>query len=229
MKPKEEVRMSEVFWRKEGRVGCITLRRARALNALTLDMIRTLSEALEAWREDPGVHAVLIESADERAFCAGGDIRAVREAAHSGEWNQIETFFAEEYALNLAIATYPKPYIALIDGICMGGGVGISVHGAYRVATERARFAMPETGIGFFPDIGASYVLPRLPGALGFYLGLTGRVLEGGDGVRAGFATHFVPHTALAALREALIADGPAVLAGFALPLRPSPSTRCGR
>lgn len=213
--------MREVEWRQEGRIGRITLRRERALNALTLGMIRDITEALGAWREDPFVHAVLIESADERAFCAGGDIRAVREATVRQDWNAIETFFAEEYALNLAIATYPKPYIALIDGICMGGGIGISVHGTFRVATERARFAMPETGIGFFPDIGASHVLPRLPGALGFYLGLTGRILEGGDGVHAGFATHFVPHDRLAPLREALIADGPAVLAAFAVPPPP--------
>lgn len=213
--------MADVLWRKEGRVGRITLTRERALNALTLEMIRDLSAALEAWREDPQVHAVLIESASERAFCAGGDIRAVREAALGGKWNDIETFFAEEYALNLAIATYPKPYIALIDGICMGGGIGISVHGTFRVATEAARFAMPETGIGFFPDIGASYILPRLPGALGYYLGLTGRILEGSDGVWAGFATHFVPRARLGALREALVADGPAALAPFAEPLPP--------
>ena len=207
-------------WR-EGRVGRLELNRPRALNALDLGMIVGLAEALAGWREAPEVQAVVITGAGERAFCAGGDIRAVREAALAGDGIAIERFFADEYALNEGIASYPKPYIALIDGICMGGGIGVSVHGDIRVASEHARFAMPETGIGFFPDIGASYFLPRLPGALGLYLALTGAELRGADAVHAGLATHFVPRTAFPALEAALIADGPAVVAGFATPLPP--------
>jgi len=208
-----------VLVRKDGRVGRILLNRPRALNALDLEMIRHCAHALELWRSDPAVHAVVIEGAGERAFCAGGDIRAVRTHAMAGNRAAVESFFAEEYALNRVIAEYPKPYIALIDGICMGGGIGLSVHGAYRVATEHALFAMPETAIGFLPDIGASYVLPRLPGCLGIYLGLTGTRLQGADGVHAGFATHFVPRERLAALAAALAEDGPAVLGAHAAPL----------
>ena len=130
-----------------------------------------------------------------------------------------ETFFREEYQLNLMIATYPKPYIALIDGICMGGGIGVSVHAPYRVATEHAAFAMPETAIGFFPDIGATFFLPRLPGQLGTYLGLTGVRMQGADAVHAGLATHFVPRADLPALSRALAEDGPAALGLHAAPL----------
>ena len=133
----------------------------------------------------------------------------------------MERFFAEEYALNAEIARFPKPYVALIDGICMGGGIGISVHGQMRVATEHAVFAMPETAIGMFPDIGATFFLPRLPGALGLYLGLTGQRMTGADAVHAGLATHFVPRARLAALRAALVADGAAAVAPLAEALPP--------
>lgn len=210
---------SHVVARRDGRVGRILLGRPQALNALDLSMIRGLTSALRAWQDEPEIHAVVVEGAGGRAFCAGGDIRAIRAAAIAGDTEAVEAFFAEEYALNRLIAEYPKPYIALIDGICMGGGIGVSVHGTARVATEAALFAMPETGIGFFPDIGASYVLPRLPGAIGYYLGLTGARLTGADAVHAGLATHFVPRATLPALSEALARDGVAVLAGFAAPL----------
>ena len=153
-----------VIARRDGRVGRIVLNRPQTLNALDLPMIRACARALETWRDDPHVHAVVIEGAGDRAFCAGGDVRALRQYELDGEHHKAETFFREEYELNLMIATYPKPYIALIDGICMGGGIGVSVHAPYRVATERAAFAMPETAIGFFPDIGATFFLPRLPG-----------------------------------------------------------------
>ena len=189
---------SSVLASLEGRVGRIVLNRPKALNALDLDMIRTCTRALEQWRDDPHAHAVMIEGAGDRAFCAGGDIRAVRQFHLQGRTDQVEAFFSEEYALNFMIATWPKPYIALIDGICMGGGIGLSVHGAYRVATEHALFAMPETGIGFFPDIGATYVLPRLPGRLGTYLALTGARLQGADAVHAGLATQFTPSRIIA-------------------------------
>jgi enoyl-CoA hydratase len=208
-----------VIARRDGRVGRIVLNRPQTLNALDLPMIRACAGALEMWRNDPHVHAVVIEGAGDRAFCAGGDVRALRRYELDGEHHKAETFFREEYQLNLTIATYPKPYIALIDGICMGGGIGVSVHAPYRVATERAAFAMPETAIGFFPDIGATYLLPRLPGQLGAYLGLTGLRMQGADAVHAGLATHFVPRTDLPALSRALAEDGPAALGIHAGPL----------
>ena len=165
---------------------------------------------------------MVIEGTGDRAFCAGGDIIALREAqVIAATAPAADAFFTEEYALNLLIATYPKPYIALIDGICMGGGIGMSVHGPYRVATEHAGFGMPETAIGFFPDIGATFLLPRLRGHLGAYLGLTGLRLSGADAVHAGLATHFVPRATLPALSAALAKDGPSVLAEFAQTLPP--------
>ena len=205
----------------EGRVGRILLDRPAALNALDLAMIRDLRAAVDALAARPQVHAIVIAGAGGRAFCAGGDIRAIRNHAMAGEMDAVRAFFAEEYALNAAIAACPMPFVALIDGICMGGGIGVSVHGAIRVATEAAAFAMPETAIGFFPDIGASFFLPRLPGALGLYLGLTGTRLVGADAVHAGLATHFVPREKLAALDARLARDGVACVAEFAAPLPP--------
>jgi len=210
-----------VIARRDGRVGRIVLNRPKALNALNLAMIRACARALEAWAEDPHVHAVVIEGTGDRAFCAGGDIRALRQYELDGEHERAETFFVEEYALNLMIARYPKPYVALIDGICMGGGIGLSVHAPYRVATEHAAFAMPETAIGFFPDIGATFFLPRLPGALGTYLGLSGLRVTGADAVHAGFATHFVPRERIASLSHALAEDGPGALAAYTALLPP--------
>ncbi len=211
-----------VLARREGRIGRMTLNRPRALNALDIGMIRAVSAALDAWREDPAIHAVVIEGAGGRAFCAGGDVRAVRDAAIAGRASDIQAFFTEEYAFNLAIATYPKPFVALVDGICMGGGIGASVHGAARVATEAALFAMPETGIGLFPDIGATYILPRLRGQVGMYMALTGARLGGADALYAGLATHFTDRETMAALPDALAADGMAALAGIARPAEPT-------
>ncbi len=204
---------------RDGRIGRILLNRPRALNALDLAMIRACAAILETWREDPHVDAVVIEGAGDRAFCAGGDIRALRDGQLSGDRASVDQFFTEEYALNVTIATYPKPYIALIDGICMGGGIGMSVHAPYRVATEYAGFAMPETAIGFFPDIGATFLLPRLPGELGTYLGLTGLRINGGDSVHAGLATHFTSRARLPDLSSALARDGIAALAVYNEPL----------
>jgi len=200
----------------QGRIGHLLLNRPRALNALDQDMIRAIAQALTAWRDDPAIHAVVIEGAGDRAFCAGGDIRAVRDAAIAGEHGMIRDFFVEEYAMNAQIAAFPKPYVALIDGFCMGGGIGVSVHGQIRVATEGAQFAMPETAIALFPDIGATYVLPRLPGQLGMYLGLTGARLTGADAVYAGLATHYVLRAALPALRTDLAEQGAAAVAAYA-------------
>ena len=204
---------------RDGRIGRILMNRPRALNALDLDMIQGSLAILKQWAEDPHVHAVVIEGAGDRAFCAGGDVRALREWQTGGNRHMADAFFTQEYELNLLINHYPKPYIALIDGICMGGGIGMAVHGSYRVATEHADFGMPETIIGFFPDIGGTYLLPRLPGRLGNYLGLTGLRIKGTDAVHAGFATHFVPRADLPALSAALADDGLAALARFTQPL----------
>lgn len=206
-----------VLARRDGRAGRLLLNRPKALNALDLGMIRTIAASLTAWRDDPSVHAVVIEGAGGRAFCAGGDIRAVRSAVQAGDHDLVETFFREEYAVNRAIATYPKPFIALIDGICMGGGVGLSVHGSARVTTSAALFAMPETGIALFPDIGATYILPRLRGQIGMYMALTGARLHGADAAYAGLATHLAD--TVAGLGDAIAADGPAILAGIAHPV----------
>ncbi len=201
---------------RQGRIGHILLNRPKALNALDLSMIRAMTAALQGWADDAAVHAVVVEGAGGRAFCAGGDIRAIRAAALDGDKVSIEAFFAEEYALNALIDMYPKPYVALIDGVCMGGGIGISVHADIRVTTEASLFAMPETAIALFPDVGATFMLPRLPGALGMYLGLTGARLHGADAVHAGIATHYVPKAKFPGLKDAIAADGVAAVAGVA-------------
>ena len=211
-----------VLARRQDRIGRITLNRPRALNALDAAMIHAIAEPLDAWRTDPAVHAVVIEGAGGRAFCAGGDIRALMHLVQAGDHAAVEAFFAAEYALNLAIARFPKPYIALIDGICMGGGIGLSVHGAIRVVTEAATFAMPETGIGLFPDVGATYVLPRLRGHWGAYLGLTGARISGADATWLGLATHLVPRNRFDGLADAIAKDGPAILAEAAIPPTPT-------
>jgi len=205
-----------VITRRQGRIGRITLNRPKALNALDMGMMACISAALLEWRDDPAVHAVVIEAAGGRAFCAGGDIRLIRGMALAGDHAGIEAFFAAEYALNLAIARYPKPYVSLVGGVCMGGGMGLSVHGAACVASEAAVFAMPETGIALFPDVGASYVLPRLRRGYGMYMGLTGARLDGADAMWVGVATHFVPHARLATLGDEIAEDGVAVLADAA-------------
>jgi enoyl-CoA hydratase len=215
--------MSEdtVIAERQRRIGRIRLNRPRALNALDAAMIGKISEALDAFETDPGIHAVVIDSTSDRAFCAGGDIRQIRDSVTEHGAASAHAYFAAEYALNLRVAEYPKPYVALIDGICMGGGIGVSVHGIYRVASERASMAMPETGIGIFPDIGASFILPRLPGHLGYYMGLTGARMQGADAVRAGLATHFVASADFSALAGMLAEDGIAALARVAKPLPP--------
>ena len=194
----------DIRFERRGRLGVVVLDRQAALNALTHGMVRALSLQLSAWRGDDSVGAVLVKAAQGRAFCAGGDIVAVTGLARSAGVAAAVPFFRDEYRLNWRIHSFPKPYIALIDGITMGGGVGISVHGAYRVATERTRLAMPETGIGFFPDVGGTWFLPRCPGAVGMYLGLTGALLTGADCLDAGLATHAVPSARLPELESAL-------------------------
>ncbi|WP_025324142.1 enoyl-CoA hydratase/isomerase family protein [Deferrisoma camini] len=202
---------------RRGRAGWLTLSRPDRLNALTLPMVRAMTAALRGWEADPAVGLVVTEGEGGRAFCAGGDVRAVCRLREAGLAPETRAFFLEEYRLNLAIHRFPKPYLALMDGVTMGGGVGISVHGFHRVATEATRIAMPETGIGFFPDVGASYLLPRLPAAFGPFLGLTGAAVGPGDALALGLATHFVPRDRLPRLREALAHAGTRAEVGQAL------------
>ncbi|KAL3836281.1 hypothetical protein ACJMK2_021718 [Sinanodonta woodiana] len=194
----------EVILQKIDTKGVITLNRPKALNALNLNMIRKILPKMTEWENDPKMTMVIIKGVGEKAFCAGGDIRAVTEAGKVGD-KLAQDFFKEEYILNNKIGTYHLPYVALIDGITMGGGVGLSVHGTFRVATERTLFAMPETGIGLFPDVGGGYFLPRLGGKLGIYLALTGFRLKGRDVQKAGVATHFVQSNKLANLEQSLL------------------------
>ncbi|CAL8266218.1 unnamed protein product [Lota lota] len=194
----------EVLLEKVGRAGVITLNRPKVLNALNMTMIRLLYPQLKDWETDEQTDIVIIKGAGGRAFCAGGDIIAVTNAGKSGN-PLAEDFFREEYVLNNTIGTYKKPYIALIDGITMGGGVGLSVHGRFRVATEKTVFAMPETAIGLFPDVGGGYFLPRLQGKLGLFLALTGFRLKGRDVQRAGVASHFVESQKVSALEQDLV------------------------
>jgi enoyl-CoA hydratase len=191
----------EIRFERTGMAGIVTLTRPQALNAVTHKMIRALSAALSAWEADPDV-AVVILKAEGRAFSAGGDILDIYEAGRAGR-PPVE-FFADEYRLNAQIARFGKPYVALIDGIVMGGGVGISFHGSHRVMTENAQFAMPEVGIGFFPDVGASYLLPNLGGCFGMYLGLTGNRIGHGDALWSGLATHTVEASYLPGLLEGI-------------------------
>jgi enoyl-CoA hydratase len=191
-----------VLLQRDGALGRITLNRADALHALDLPMCLAMTEALLAWRADPAVSVVQIDHADgTRGFCAGGDIRMLAESG-AGDGSAARAFFHAEYRLNHLLHAYPKPVVALIDGVVMGGGVGISVHGSFRVATERTVFAMPETGIGLFPDVGGGWFLPRLPEPeWGLWAALTGTRIKGQDCVTAGIATHYVPTELLDSVR----------------------------
>ncbi|HVZ30291.1 MAG TPA: enoyl-CoA hydratase/isomerase family protein [Asticcacaulis sp.] len=219
---------ADVLTRVENCVGVLTLNRPKALHALTTDMCRTIGTALAEWEKDPLIQAVMIEAADgTRGFCAGGDIRRAAQSVR-GDGQEAAEFFAVEYRLNAQIKRFPKPYIAFIDGITMGGGVGISVHGSYRIATERTIFAMPETGIGLFPDVGGSWFLPRLEGQLGTWLALTGAQLRGQDVHAAGLATHFVSSANLADVRAALLRSGGVGLASLFEPFSHSTAPTYG-
>jgi len=200
--------MSDVIAQIEGRIGCITLNRPKALNALSLDMVRKITAALLGWLQDPQVLAVAVRGMGKEgpfgSFCAGGDIRFFHQAATAGD-PRLEDFFTEEYRLNHLIHTYPKPYVALMDGIVMGGGMGISQGASVRVVTERSKMAMPETNIGLFPDVGGGYFLSRCPGHLGEYLGLTGHMLQGEEAVHAGLADGYITSGKLPHLWQTLI------------------------
>lgn len=198
----------EVLFEQRGALGLITLNRPKALNALTHGMALAMDAQLRAWEKDDSIVVVAVRGAGEKGFCAGGDIRALYDSGQ-GDKSYSRAFYCDEYILNQLIKRYAKPYVAILDGIVMGGGVGVSVHGKYRVATEITMFAMPETGIGLFPDVGGSYFLPRLPGEMGMYLGLTGRRLKGADALHAGVATHFTAQEHEPDILDALAAISP--------------------
>ena len=200
----------EVLVSIDGAVGRLTLNRPKALGALTLNMCRLMTDALLAWRHDDAVKAVMIDHAGERGFCAGGDIRFLADSAAVGGAGAREFFFTE-YRLNHLLFVYEKPVIAIMDGVTMGGGVGISMPARYRIATERITFAMPETGIGLFPDVGGGWFLPRLHGATGTWLALTGARMKSAGCQILGIATDVVPSARVADLKAAIVADPDAI------------------
>lgn len=213
----------DLIARREGAAGIIRLNRPKAINAVTLEMFRDIDKALDAFEADPAVAVILLEGAGERGLCAGGDIRALWESSKvKGDLGKI--LWREEYILNARIKKFPKPYVAFMDGIVMGGGVGLSAHSSHRVVTEKTKLAMPEVGLGFFPDVGGTWLLSRSPGEIGTYFGLTGQTMNGPDAVHSGFADAVVPSGKLSDLREALTkvragataADIKALIAGFA-------------
>jgi enoyl-CoA hydratase len=214
----------------EGSLGVIRLNRPKALNALTLDMVRSINAALDRFEGDSSVGVILLEGAGERGLCAGGDIRGLYDSIRAGG-DLGKVFWREEYILNARIASLKKPYVSFMDGMVMGGGVGLSAHGAHRVVTERTQLAMPETGIGFFPDVGGTWLLSRAPGQLGTYYALTGQSMTGMDAIRCAFADLLVPAGKLGELRQALTRLGGdanngmvrGVLAHYALPRGPAP------
>lgn len=198
----------EVLVRRSGRLGHLILNRPKALNSLTHGMVKTIKATLETWKDDASVATVLVSGAGEKGLCAGGDIVSVYRSITEGRPEDGDVFFADEYAMNSLIADYPKPYVAFMDGIVLGGGVGVSAHGSHRIVTERTRLGMPETGIGFFPDVGGSWLLARTPANIGLHMGLTSGHITGSDALVAGFADHFVPSERLAALAGALESTG---------------------
>jgi enoyl-CoA hydratase len=194
------MQQNDVVLTRKGRLGKILLNRPKALNALTHGMSLAIEAALREWAGDDGVAAVIIRQAGERAFCAGGDVRQFPEKGAAF----MHQYWRDEYRLNALIRHYPKPYIAFVDGIVMGGGVGVSVHSSHRIVTEHVGFAMPETAIGLVPDVGASYVLPRMPGEIGLFLGLTGTRLGTADAMAVGFGTHHLMRADLDRVEEEL-------------------------
>ena len=215
----------EILFERRGAAGLVTLNRPQALNAVTHGMVLALRAQLDSWADDRAITRVVIQAAGERAFSAGGDIRHLYDLGRAGRRAEALQFWRDEYPLNAAIKNYRKPYVALIDGIVMGGGVGISVHGSHRVAGDRYQFAMPEVGIGFFPDVGATWFLPRMPGELGTFCALTGERFGGADALAAGLVTHRIPSARFPALIEGLsgTVSVDAVLAAFAEPAGAGP------
>src|SRR6516165_6008993 len=194
----------DVLIRRQGRAGRITMNRPKALNALTHPMVGRIWRALLAWRDDPAVELVVIDGAGGRALCAGGDVRALYASRAEGS-NAARAFWSEEYRLNALIGRYPKPYLAIQDGIVMGGGIGLSGHARHRIVTERSRLSMPETGIGLIPDVGGTWLLSRAPAAVGAYLGSTGEAMRAADAIFAGFADVFVGSPNIGHMVERLV------------------------
>src|SRR5437868_8782367 len=194
----------DLIARREGTAGIVRLNRPKTINAVTLEMFRGIDKALDAFEADPDVAVIVLEGAGERGLCAGGDIRALYDDSKvRGDLGKI--LWREEYILNARIAKFPKPYVAFMEGIVMGGGVGLSAHASHRVVTDRTKLSMPEVGLGFFPDVGGTWLLSHAPGETGTYFGLTGQPMNGPDAIYAGFADAGVPSRKLAELREALV------------------------
>jgi enoyl-CoA hydratase len=201
----------DLIVRREGSAGIVRLNRPKAINAMTLEMSEGIDRALDQFESDPAVSVVLLEGAGERGLCAGGDIRGLYESSRAGG-DLGKRFWRQEYVMNARIAKYPKPYVAFMDGLVMGGGVGLSAHSRHRVVTERTKLAMPEVGLGFFPDVGGTWLLSRTPGEIGSYFGLTGQTMNGPDAIHARFADAVVPSAKLPALREVLTKVRPGTL-----------------
>jgi enoyl-CoA hydratase len=222
--PDTTIESDEVLFDRIGSAAIIRLNRPRALNSLNLGMVQAIKAAMADFAEDPEISCVVMTGAGERGLCAGGDIRAIYQTGKADD-PDVTQFWREEFPLNYTISRYPKPYVALMDGIVMGGGVGIAAHGKHRVVTERTRLAMPETGIGYFPDVGATWLLPRAPGETGTWMGLTGLEISAADAIHAGLADACLPSEKLGALLEALgglatgagDADARAVIDGLAV------------
>ena len=211
--------IEDVLFELRGHAGVITLNRPKALNALNHDMVIAMARQLSVWEIDDRVRHVVIKGAGEKAFCAGGDIRNLYDARQEGKADGLSDFFMDEYRLNARIKAYPKPYVALIDGIVMGGGVGVSVHGSHRVGTSNMLFSMPEVGIGFFPDVGGTYFLPRMPKSTGIYCALSAGRLKLADALATGVLTHAIDRERLAELETTLEreTDVDALLSRFAV------------
>jgi enoyl-CoA hydratase len=214
-----------ILFERRGAAGLVTLNRPEALNAVTHAMVRALTEQLAAWEADPAITRVVVTAAGGRAFSAGGDLRALYDLGRAGRYDEALQYWRDEYRLNAFIKRYRKPYVSIIDGVAMGGGAGIAIHGSHRVAGDGFRFAMPEVGIGFFPDIGATWFLSRLAGEVGTYCALTGERLDAADATALGLATHRVPSGRLPDLLAGLCGSVPvdALLAAFAEPATGGP------
>lgn len=210
---------AEILFEERGAAGIVTLNRPQALNAFGIATVRAMRPQLAAWAKESSITRVILRAAGERAFAAGGDVRALYDLHKAGRTEEALDFWREEYQLNVQIKRYSKPYISLIEGICMGGGVGLSLHGKYRVAGDKYLFAMPEVSIGFFPDVGATYALPRLPNRFGVFLALTGTRIGPGEGIAVGLATHRVSSAQFPTLLEALCEekDVSKILAAFSM------------
>jgi enoyl-CoA hydratase len=203
----------DLIVRREGSAGIIRLNRPKSINAMTLEMSEGIDAALDQFEADPAVAAIVLEGAGERGLCAGGDIRGLYESSRAGG-DLGKRFWRQEYVMNARIAKFPKPYVAFMDGLVMGGGVGLSAHAQHRVVTEKTKLAMPEVGLGFFPDVGGTWLLSRSPGEIGTYFGLTGQTMNGPDAIYARFADAVVPSAKLAALREVLTKLRPGTTSG---------------